>query len=123
MRKNILIVDDELEIIEYVKRFLEEEGFRVYLKETGKKALDLLYSGSVDIDLVITDISMPDMNGYELFKRIKMFDPDIPIVMMTGFGYDPNHALVNSKKDGLTEVLFKPVPKQKLIEIVKKYLD
>jgi DNA-binding NtrC family response regulator len=122
-KKNILIVDDELEIIEYVKKFLEEEGYNVILEETGKKALNLLYSGKIDIDLVITDISMPDMDGYELYKRIMMYDSDIPVIMMTGFGYDPNHAVVKSKKEGLAEVIFKPVPKKRLIELVKKYLD
>ncbi len=123
MKKNILVVDDEIDIMEYVKKFLEEEGFKVYLAESGRKALDLLYSGAVDIDLVITDISMPDMDGYELFSKIKDFDDELPVFMMTGFGYDPNHAIVKSKKEGLAEVLFKPVPKQKLIKTVEKYLN
>jgi DNA-binding response OmpR family regulator len=73
-------------------------------------------------DLVVTDIAMPDMDGYELFWRIKDYDENIPVIMMTGFGYDPNHVLVRAKVDGLKDVLYKPFDTEVLVELIKARL-
>ena len=69
-----------------------------------------------------TDIAMTDIDGYELFLRIKDHNPGIPVIMMTGFGYDPNHVLVRAKSDGLQEILYKPFELDKLIEVIDKHL-
>jgi CheY-like chemotaxis protein len=86
----------------------------------GLKALQMIMSGKVD--LVLTDIAMPDMDGYELFWRVKDYDDKIPVIMMTGFGYDPNHVLVRAKVDGLKDVLFKPFDVEKLVELIDQKL-
>jgi len=78
----------------------------------GLEALKLILSGGVD--LVLTDIAMPDMDGYELYWRVKEHDPQIPVIMMTGFGYDPNHVLVRARTDGLKDVLYKPFDVEEL---------
>lgn len=66
---------------------------------------------------------MPDMDGYELYGRVKDYDPNIPVIMMTGFGYDPNHVLVRAKVDGLKDVIFKPFDVDKLIALIDKKLS
>jgi DNA-binding NtrC family response regulator len=66
---------------------------------------------------------MPDMNGYQLFARTKEYNPQLPVILMTGFGYDPNHVVVNAKKDGLQDVLFKPFSLAKLSALIDKYMQ
>ncbi len=120
MEKRILVVDDEKEVTEYLKVELKEccSNLIVICKNSGYEALQTIMEGN--IDLLLTDIAMPDMDGYELYSRTKELNEKIPIIMMTGFGYDPNHAVVKSRKAGLQDVIFKPFDIQKLFEMVKK---
>ncbi len=119
MLKIICIVDDEEGLIVNLKLQLEASRpqWKVLGFNNGLDALKEIISGG--IDLVITDIAMPDMDGYELFWRIKDHDPELPVIMMTGFGYDPNHVLVRAKSDGLQDILFKPFDTEKLIALIE----
>ena len=120
MSSKVLIVDDERSVTEYLKMELEDSDndFEIICSNAGYEALSLIMRG--DIDLLLTDIAMPDMDGYELYSRTKEYDENLPIIMMTGFGYDPGHAVVKSRKDGLQDVIFKPFDIQKLNELIKK---
>lgn len=122
MPKIICIVDDEEALIVDLKLQLEalRPQWKVLGFDNGLDALKEIISGG--IDLVLTDIAMPDMDGYELFWRIKDYNPDLPVIMMTGFGYDPNHVLVRAKVDGLKDVLFKPFDVEKLVELIDQKL-
>ena len=73
-------------------------------------------------DLVISDIKMPDRNGYEVFAVARRLDADLPVILMTGFGYDPNHSIVRASQEGLQSVLFKPIQVERLIDEVKTAL-
>ncbi len=123
MPKIICIVDDEESLIIDLKLQLMEQRpqWQVLGFNNGLDAFKEVMSGS--IDLVITDIAMPDMDGYELFWRIKDYNPDLPVIMMTGFGYDPNHVLVRAKSDGLQDILFKPFSIDKLISLIEAKLN
>jgi len=118
----ILIVDDDKSVTDYLKMELEEccREMEIIVRNSGYEALRLIMQG--DISLLITDIAMPDMDGYELYSRTKEYDDKLPIIMMTGFGYDPGHAVVKSRKDGLQDVIFKPFDTQRLFALVKKRL-
>jgi CheY-like chemotaxis protein len=59
-------------------------------------------------DLVLSDIKMPKMNGYEVYDRIRDLYPEMPVILMTAFGYDPDHSILNARRQGLEVVLFKP---------------
>ena len=122
MKKIICIVDDEEELVENLKIELEhlKPEWNILTFSEGMKAIQEIVKGTVD--LVVTDIAMPDMDGYELFWRIKDYDDKIPVIMMTGFGYDPNHVLVRAKVDGLKDVLYKPFETEKLVEIIDSHL-
>ena len=122
-KKKILVVDDEKEVTEYLKLELEDlcPKLIVVCANSGYEGLRNIMSG--EIDLLLTDIAMPDMDGYELFSRAKELNNELPIIMMTGFGYDPNHVVVKSKIAGLKEVIFKPFDIQKLINMLKERLD
>ncbi|MDZ4183269.1 MAG: response regulator [Candidatus Cloacimonadaceae bacterium] len=118
----ICIVDDEDELIQNLRIELSalRPDFSVLTFSNGMDALREILKGT--IDLVVTDIAMPDMDGYELFWRVKDYDPNIPVIMMTGFGYDPNHVLVRAKTSGLKEVLYKPFEVEKLAELIDRKL-
>ena len=121
-KKIICIVDDEEDLVENLKIELEaiKPDWKILTFSEGMKAIQEIVKGNVD--LVVTDIAMPDMDGYELFWRIKDYDENIPVIMMTGFGYDPNHVLVRAKVDGLKDVLYKPFETEKLVDIIEAHL-
>lgn len=123
MKKTILIVDDEPHILKFLDNFFTDKGLNTILKESGDEAIKILHSSKYHVDLLLTDIAMKDMDGYELYSNAKDINPDLPIIMMTGFGYDPNHAVVKSKQEGLTEVIFKPFNMTKLFNLISKYID
>ncbi len=116
--KTICIVDDEESIVLSLREQLRalRPNWTICGFYNGLDALHEVIAGN--IDLVITDIAMPDMDGYELFSRVKAHDPALPVIMMTGFGYDPDHVLLRSKTDGLKDVLFKPFDVEKLIALI-----
>lgn len=115
MGYKVVIVDDETEITQNLKDeiYALTDEFEIICCSYGYDALNAVFQGNVN--LVVSDIAMPDMDGYELYNRIKDYNNAIPIIMMTGFGYDPNHVLVNIKKFGRIEVLLKPFDTEKLI--------
>ncbi len=80
----ILVVDDEPNYLIVLSELLIDEGFEVFTADRGDKALNIL--NKTDIDLVITDMRMPGMNGMELLKSIKTINKDLPVVMLTAFG-------------------------------------
>ena len=116
--KIICIVDDEEGIVVSLREQLRalRPKWQILGFSNGLDALHEVLAGN--IDLVITDIAMPDMDGYELFSRVKGHDPALPVIMMTGFGYDPDHVLVRSKIDGLKDVLFKPFDVERLVALI-----
>jgi DNA-binding NtrC family response regulator len=122
-KKIICIVDDEEDLVENLKIELEaiRPNWKIITFSEGMKAIQEIVKGNVD--LVVTDIAMPDMDGYELFWRIKDYNEKIPVIMMTGFGYDPNHVLVRAKVDGLKDVLYKPFETEKLVELIESHLQ
>jgi DNA-binding NtrC family response regulator len=73
-----------------------------------------------EVDLLLTDIAMPDMDAYELYSRSKELNENLPIIMMTGFGYDPNHAVVKARKDGLQNIVFKPFDTEVLAALIQR---
>ena len=118
----LCIVDDEEDLIVNLKLQLLalRPDWKILGFNNGMDALREIVIGNVD--LVLTDIAMPDMDGYELYWRIRDFNPELPVIMMTGFGYDPNHVLVRAKGDGLQDVLYKPFEIEKLVELIDRRL-
>ena len=88
-------------------------GCEVSSAQDGDVAIQLLAEGS--FDLVLSDIKMPNNNGYEVFAAAKERDAKCPVILMTGFGYDPNHSIVRARREGLAAVLFKPFKVEQLL--------
>ncbi|MGL5097275.1 MAG: response regulator, partial [Planctomycetia bacterium] len=68
------------------------------------------------------DIRLPDMNGYDFYVRMRVVLPTSPVVLMTGFGYDPTHSLVKARQEGLRTALYKPFRFDRLREAVEDSL-
>src|SRR5689334_10114685 len=83
-RNHILIVDDEAPSRELCRLFLETDGYEVETSDQARKALALL--SVKQFDLVLTDLSMPDMDGIELVKQVKYHYPHTDVIIMTAFG-------------------------------------
>jgi two-component system, cell cycle sensor histidine kinase and response regulator CckA len=84
-RLNILVIDDEPFILEYVGKVLRQVGYGTFLAEDGDKALTLFQKRRAEIDLVLTDIVMPEsIDGLEVADRIQRIDPAVPVLFITG---------------------------------------
>jgi DNA-binding NtrC family response regulator len=86
--RSVLIVDDEIDIINSVKRWLEADGFKVHGIADLLQALEYFQSNSDDIDVVLSDIRMRKIDGLELVKRIKTIRPKTKIIFMTALETD-----------------------------------
>jgi PAS domain S-box-containing protein len=116
--KTVLVVDDDAGVRASMAEILGGEGCRVLTTPSGHEALRFLDEGHVD--LVISDVQMPDMDGYELFHNIRSGHETLPVVLMTAYYYDKDHVIKRSKADGLRDVIFKkPIDPSRLREIVE----
>ena len=128
--RRVLIADNETQIRNTIADVLRRRGCTVDVFEDGStaiKRLDGLFdeikggdAASVVYDVVLSDIKMDDRNGYEVFSAAKRLDADLPVVLMTGFGYDPHHSIVRASQEGLQCVLFKPFQIERLLDELRK---
>lgn len=102
--KRILVVDDEEHICEAVKRALERTGYRLEVCLRAREALETIHKSAVD--MVICDIKMPEMDGMTLLEQIKEHDPNIPVLMITG--YASVESAVEAVRKGAQEYIPKP---------------
>jgi DNA-binding NtrC family response regulator len=112
--RSVLIVDDEIDIINSVKRWLEADGFKVHGIADPLQALEFFQNNSKDIDVVLSDIRMRKIDGLELVKRIKSIRPETKIIFMTALETDRlelSKTLPSIKIDGF---MTKPGSLQKL---------
>jgi CheY-like chemotaxis protein len=105
--KHILVADDDEAIRQSMHDILTREGCVVELAGDGEAAMELL-KREASFDLVLSDIKMPKLDGYALYAGIRQMYPEMPVILMTAFGYDPDHSIVRARKQGLEVVLFKP---------------
>ena len=117
----ILLVDDEKVMVDMTKQMLERLGYTVVGKTSSIDALKAFRAESGKFNLVITDLTMPNMTGVQLAKEIISIRPDIPVILCTGFSEDigPEEA----KSMGIKEFVTKPVTKGKMAVIIRNVLD
>lgn len=117
----IEIVEDDVMIQQVLRETLKPEGFEVFCCGTGEEALKI--AGADRPDLVILDVNLPDLNGFEICRRLKA-DPrtkHIPVLMMTGEARDVVQK-VEGLDSGAEDYLFKPVGSKVLLARVKSLL-
>jgi PAS domain S-box-containing protein len=114
----ILVADDDLGVCRSIHDLLAEEGCEVLMASGGQEALKVLER--VSVDLVISDVVMPDLDGYDLFMEVKRRG-STPVLLMTGYYYDRDHVIKRSRLEGLEGVLFKkPVDPERLKALVRQ---
>ena len=114
--ESILIVDDEKNYPLILSAVLQEEGYEALTADSGHEALAILERS--DVDLVLTDMKMPSMDGIELLEHIKARDPDLPVIMMTAYG--TVEKAVEAMQKGAYNYILKPFDNERLIIYVEK---
>ena len=120
----ILVVDDEAMIRDVIRLQLERAGYEVVCAEDGRQAAQLIADESVD--LMITDIFMPETDGYEAIRAARVRRPGLPVIAMSGGAAgvlpDPRLALTTADRLGAVEVLAKPFRSEELTGAVERAL-
>ena len=116
----VLVVDDEPNIRETIADVLRKYRCLVTSAFSGQQAIDRL--NDEPYDLVVSDIKMPDRSGYDIFLAASKLPNPPPVILMTGFGYDPSHCIVRASQEGLQAVLYKPFKIERLLDEVRKGL-
>jgi DNA-binding response OmpR family regulator len=115
MNKKILIIEDDTSILRGLKDNLEFEGYKVITETTGKEGLKLALEKNAD--LLLLDIMLPGMNGYEICRRVKKEKPDLPIIMLTARGSEMDK--VSGLDTGADDYITKPFSLPELLARVR----
>ena len=119
----ILIVDDEPDVRNVVRRTLQKAGYEVLEAEDGKQAVEEIRQGEnpLMLDVIITDIRMPNMNGLEAIDFFREQFPRVSLIVLTGYpDVNMGTTLING---GVVDYLVKPVDKEKLLASVSKAME
>ncbi|MBZ0154648.1 MAG: NAD(P)H-dependent oxidoreductase subunit E [Alphaproteobacteria bacterium] len=119
MKGNVLVVDDEQVVLKSCERILGPEGYGVSTVTSAKEALGLLEQNRYD--LIITDLMMPEMNGLDFMKQVRAKDPDINIVVITG--YPSQESIRESLSLRIIDYLPKPFSPALLLEATGKAVE
>jgi DNA-binding NtrC family response regulator len=116
---DILIVDDELVVCDSLSKWFTVEGYRIHTVQSGREALEAIQKQ--DFDLALIDIKMPGMDGMELQNRLRQIDPELLLVIMTG--YASVETAVQALKRGAYDYITKPFDPDELVHLVSKALE
>jgi PAS domain S-box-containing protein len=115
----VLVVDDDKGVCNSLRDVLRDEHCQVFTANGGIEALAVLAKESVDV--VLSDVVMPDMDGYDLYMELKERQPETPVVLMTAYYYDKDHVIKRSRLEGLDQVIFKkPIDPKRLKAILEQ---
>lgn len=118
-QRSILVVDDELLIRDLLYDFFQSQGWKISVAENGQKALQVLEEEK--IDLVLTDIKMPMMDGITLTRQLRESHPCLPVVVMTG--YPSVDSAVEALRNRVVDYIIKPFNINKLFKTVEAQLE
>ena len=116
--KRVLVVDDERDMVRVISDFLKNFGYEVSFAIDGHSALDIMHK--LPVDAVVSDISMPGMDGFQLMMEIKNRWPGTPVILMTGLSVKEAEKLAFSK--GADAFIAKPFYMKDLKEVLDKIL-
>ncbi|MCP3941775.1 MAG: response regulator [Desulfobacteraceae bacterium] len=119
--EHILLVDDQKEVITIERQILEVLGYQVTSRFSGKEALETFIASPSTFDMVITDMSMPAMTGEILAQKLLSIQPDLPIILLTGYSEDMNRD--KARALGIKDFLMKPVKLKEFSNTIREVLD
>ena len=122
----MLIIDDEVNIVATNRRMLEKHGYRVLTANNGQQALEVYKLNRPDVELVVTDIMMPSLDGMGLIRALRATNPEIKIIASSGLGSglgsvsggDNRASELNDL--GVNAFLAKPYPAEKLLRLINE---
>jgi two-component system, cell cycle sensor histidine kinase and response regulator CckA len=118
---HLLVVDDERAVRRFASRILQQDGHTVHEAADGAEALELIGQGTVPVELVVSDIIMPRLNGVELLKALAVTHPSVPVILMSAYAQRELAEMgVVAPPCG---VLPKPFPAERLIQEVRRCLS
>ncbi len=113
----VLVVDSDETVRRAAHQMLGRQGATVETARDAHEAIAL--ARQTTYSAAVVDIRLPDLDGYETYRRLREVQPGVPIILMTGFGYDPSHSIVKARQDGLRSVLYKPFRADRLQEAIE----
>jgi CheY-like chemotaxis protein len=116
----ILIVEDEKDVDTYFSVVLRNIGREILHAENGVDAIELCLKNR-DIDLILMDIKMPEMNGYDATREIRKFDKDVIIIAQTAYALDGDRE--KAIEAGCNDYITKPIRIDKMMELLRKYFN
>jgi len=119
--ERVLIVDDEIGMVNTIKRMLDRLGYKVTSRTSSLEALELFRNDPDQFDLVITDMTMPQMTGDKLSKALMEIRPDIPIILCTGFSEQVDEK--TAKSMGIRAFVMKPIVMREIANTIREILD
>lgn len=120
-KETILVVEDEQQILTIIDRILRSQGYQVYTAEHPTHALNLIEQDAFEVDLLLTDMVLPQMNGQELSKRIRQKYPEVRTLYMSGYTASVFDAQAN--EDEQFALIPKPFKKAELVAKIREILD
>jgi CheY-like chemotaxis protein/anti-sigma regulatory factor (Ser/Thr protein kinase) len=120
-RECILFVDDEWSLVNVGQQILKKLGYKVIARTNPVEALEVFRAQSDEIDLVVTDQTMPHMTGDVLARKIMQLKPGIPVIICSGFSEKMNKEKARSM--GIKQFVMKPIIMMELAEIIRRVLD
>lgn len=123
--KRVLVVDADESVRSAAHALLERFHCIVETAHDGKDARYMVRNLGPDhaYDVILADIRLPDMNGYDLLMSLKQLRKSVALVLMTGFGYDPGHSIVKARQEGLRNVLYKPFRLDQLVGVIEEIVS
>ncbi|GLI34010.1 PAS domain-containing hybrid sensor histidine kinase/response regulator [Desulforhabdus amnigena] len=115
----ILVLDDDQEILGILRDMIRLKGHKVTATDDGKKALELIQEQ--DFDLVLTDLGMPEISGWEVAREVKSKNPQVPVILITGWGTQYEDEDLSDR--GVDLVLSKPFSWERLLDAIGKMLS
>lgn len=125
--KRILVVDADEAVRGSAHVLLERYGCVVETAHDGDEAVIMVKSSMRDVpyDVILSDIRLPDIKGHKLMRRLKEVMEPLPMILMSGFGYDADHTIPESRKEGLLPkaILYKPFRLEQLVSVIELVLE
>ncbi|MFH1918648.1 MAG: response regulator [Planctomycetota bacterium] len=120
--RRVLVVDEDNSVRIAAHDLLERYGCVVEAAPDGEQAMSMVRNSGYDA--IIADIRLPDVSGYQFMVRLReVIDTEpLPLILMTGFGYDPDHSIVKARQAGLKLILYKPFRLDQLLDTVEQVI-
>jgi CheY-like chemotaxis protein len=124
MAKDILVIDDEGLVTKILQKLLSKEGYNVIVATTGQEAIDK--SKSLDFDLIVSDIRMPQIDGIETIKKIRQVLKDsgkkpVPEILITGYADESSYNDALELK--VADYIYKPFDTKEFLDVIRRNLD